>query len=101
MGELEIPERALIEAARAHNRMDPDRDRLTERVTATIQAAAPIIVAAELRRLAASFDSAVAQVPLTRSGDQLSMGRIIAYQEGRDIARRRADELDPPGDESQ
>lgn len=75
MDELEIPERARDLVLRA---AWPVTDPTPERVTDALHAAAEIIVAAELRRLLI---------------DELALHLWVL--------QKRADELDPPGDETQ
>jgi hypothetical protein len=77
MSELEIPERAYEAGEAAIRVYVPNTDALNV-VSDAINAAAPIIVAAELRQIARSF---------TDTG----VPRLV-----KDLLNRRADELDPP-----
>lgn len=79
--ELEIPERACDAAVSALAAVMADKraGQVEYAAVGVVRAAAPIIVAAELRRLAVRTNDLSAQIWL----------------------RQRADELDPPGDESQ
>lgn len=84
MSELEIPERAreaacdAYDAALEEDAQSDGLDPWAHAEVAAVRAAAPIIVAAELRRLA--------DQPWT-----------LAELDDR-VLRQRADELDPPGD---
>jgi hypothetical protein len=77
MSELEIPERAYEVAEAAIKVYVPNADAL-DVVSDAINAAASIIVATELRQIAASF---------TDTG----VPRLV-----KDLLNRRANELDPP-----
>ena len=83
MADLEIPDRAVEVAWREYALGTFDVDQIDEsHIAATMKAAAPIIVAAELRRLAAELYDGPQRWPASKVG----------------LLRDRADQLDPPGD---
>lgn len=97
-GAVAIPDEALTAAGAAFvaaleaaggdlNRAWPD-----DLVTATVTAAAPVIVAAELRRVAAEMDPGPAEAVAT-SATAVNAGRARELWAG--YLRVRADELDP------
>jgi hypothetical protein len=93
MSELEIPERAYESGEHASSELNPQTASLRLQLDTAIEAAAPIIVAAELRRFA---DELYELRRSMREADDRGI-RSSAIGEVIITLRHRADLLDPDG----